>query len=163
MNKALIAIAIVGTAIISPIVGMGITQTREAILGLAPEEAILKLADKIDQTDARFDEASSLVEALQAKIIEQDGHIAEYQVKLAEQEIKLAAQATEQTRVSTTIATQSRCSQLSAEQPICRQDSRYQTKAAFDKMLDELEISSKEKGKRTDIFNKCKEVLAACN
>ena len=79
MNKIIATAAIVGTAILSPIVGMGIGQTREAILGLAPDEAVLQLADKIDQSSVKVDESSALVSSLQAKITEQEGQLAEYQ------------------------------------------------------------------------------------
>jgi|SRR3989304_375866 len=87
MNKIIATAAIVGTAILSPIVGMGIGQTREAILGLAPDEAVLQLADKIDQSSVKVDESSALVSSLQAKITEQEGQLAEYQEKLIEQEL----------------------------------------------------------------------------
>lgn len=155
MNKILATAAIVGTAIVSPIVGMGIGETREAILGLAPEDAIVQLADRIDQSSSKSDESAILVNSLQSKIAEQDLKIAEYETKLNTQEI-------EQRRVSSTISSQSLCSKLSTEQPICLQDSRYQTKQAFDKMLDELEIDRKEKDRRTSVFNKCQEILQAC-
>ena len=87
MNKIIATAAIVGTAILSPIVGMGIGQTREAILGLAPDEAVLQLADKIDQSSVKVDESSALVSSVQAKITEQEGQLAEYQEKLIEQEL----------------------------------------------------------------------------
>jgi hypothetical protein len=41
-------IAIIIGAFLSPLVGMAIDQTRSLILGLAPEEAVLELADQID-------------------------------------------------------------------------------------------------------------------
>lgn len=42
-------------ALISPIAGMAISSTRSLILGMAPDEAILTLADKIDQESGRND------------------------------------------------------------------------------------------------------------
>lgn len=76
MNKVLIVVAIVGTAILSPVIGMGITQTREAILGLAPDQAVLELADKIDSNrvsnDQKLAELQTLVSVQQTTIDEQN-------------------------------------------------------------------------------------------
>lgn len=82
MNKAIVVVAIVGTAILSPIVGMGIGETRSLILGLAPDEAVLQLADKID-------EQRVVAEQTQA---ENDQKTAELQVSIDTQQAKLAEQ-----------------------------------------------------------------------
>lgn len=72
MKKALVTAVIVGTAILSPLIGMGISQTREAILGLAPDQAVLELADKIDSNrvsnDQKLSDLQTLVSTQQATI-----------------------------------------------------------------------------------------------
>src|SRR3990167_2797852 len=63
MNKTLFIVAIVGTAILSPVVGMGIGETRSLILGLAPDEAILQLSDKIDEQRITDEQAKANAES----------------------------------------------------------------------------------------------------
>jgi hypothetical protein len=57
MRKTIIysIIFFIAGAFLSPVVGMAIGETRNLILGLAPEEAILILADKIDEESIRND------------------------------------------------------------------------------------------------------------
>ena len=43
-------------AMISPVAGMAISSTRNLILGMAPSEAILTLADKIDEESGKNEE-----------------------------------------------------------------------------------------------------------
>lgn len=82
MNKTLVIVAIVATAIFSPIVGMAIGETRSLILGLAPDEAVLQLADKIDE---------QRVVAEQAKA-ESDQKTGELQSVVADQQAQLVGQ-----------------------------------------------------------------------
>jgi len=49
MRKIIIPAILVLTGIVIPIVGLTISPTRNLILGLAPEEAILQLADQLDK------------------------------------------------------------------------------------------------------------------
>jgi len=51
-------------ALISPVAGMAINSTRSLILGMAPEEAILALADKIDEEAGRNDAQEQAIEDL---------------------------------------------------------------------------------------------------
>jgi hypothetical protein len=62
MNKTIAAAAIAGVAILSPVASMGITPVREALLGLAPEDQILTLADKIDESRVANDQKISALE-----------------------------------------------------------------------------------------------------
>ncbi|OGI30203.1 MAG: hypothetical protein A3G09_03225 [Candidatus Moranbacteria bacterium RIFCSPLOWO2_12_FULL_48_12] len=90
MNKTLFIVAIVGTAILSPVVGMGIGETRSLILGLAPDEAILQLSDKID-------EQRITAEQVQAENDQKTGElqsvVADQQTQLAEQQRMIDEQA----------------------------------------------------------------------
>lgn len=56
-------VGLIGLAL--PIAGMTITPTRNLILGLAPDEAILALADKIDGEAGKNDEQQQAIENLQ--------------------------------------------------------------------------------------------------
>lgn len=89
MNKALVAVAIIGTAILSPIVGMGIGETRNLILGLAPDEAVLRLADKIDEQRIVAEQAQAENDQktgeLQSVVADQQAQLAEQQRMIDEQ------------------------------------------------------------------------------
>ena len=58
MKKAilLILIGFIVGALVSPAAGMALTSTRNLILGMAPDDAILALADKIDQESGKNEE-----------------------------------------------------------------------------------------------------------
>lgn len=66
--KKVILIAIsslIAGAAISPVLGMTLSPTRNLILGLAPEEAILALADKIDEQAIKNREQSEKMNELE--------------------------------------------------------------------------------------------------
>jgi len=161
MNKTIITGLIAGTAILSPVVGMGITQTREAILGLAPDEAVLELADKIDQSTAKSDATASTVEALQAKISEQESQIAGYQAQLNVQNSAIAdAQANSEK--------QSTCAMLYSKMPICNTDG-YKTAAGFERTKSEIksffsgEIATARLSEANAKYSECQKIVAQCN
>lgn len=68
MNKTIATIAIAGAALLSPVAGMSITPVREALLGLAPEEQITTLADKIDEGRVANEGTDAKVAALEAEL-----------------------------------------------------------------------------------------------
>lgn len=74
-------------ALISPILGMAIGETRNIILGLAPQEAVLSLADEIDKSRI---ENEAKIKEMQVKIDEQNEKLSEQQkdVNLQTAEIK---------------------------------------------------------------------------
>jgi len=65
MKKAIIIIGAVMVGVIIPFLGMTITPTRDLILGMAPDEAILILADKIDRESGKNDEQEQNITELQ--------------------------------------------------------------------------------------------------
>ncbi len=101
MNKAIATAAIIGAAIISPVAAMGISPTREALLGLAPNEAILKVADEIDTNKANMtqtlSETNQKVSDLEKTVADQESVIAEQKKALDDAK---ASQASLQTSVS---------------------------------------------------------------
>lgn len=76
MKKITFSIILITLVVLTPIISMAISPTRDLLLGLAPDEAVLKLADEIDR---------SRIEN-QAKVIELESKLAEYESKLTEQE-----------------------------------------------------------------------------
>ena len=78
--KKLILVGILAFAVgatISPVAGMALSSTRNLILGMAPEEAILVLADKIDEESNRNDEQEQAIEELNSVNQEQIEQIEE--------------------------------------------------------------------------------------
>lgn len=68
--KKTIATAIIGItigAVSSPMIGMAINPTRDLILGMAPEEAVTKLADEIDGQKVQVEEQGQKIENLEEK------------------------------------------------------------------------------------------------
>jgi len=68
--KKTIATAIIGMtigAVGSPMIGMAINPTRDLILGMAPEEAVTKLADEIDGQKVQVEEQGQKIENLEEK------------------------------------------------------------------------------------------------
>lgn len=84
--------------LLSPVVGMVIGSTRELILGMAPEEAILEIADKID-TDKQEMEQRLL--DMQITIDSQQSQLTEYENKVISQDVAIQTQQQEITRTQT--------------------------------------------------------------
>lgn len=82
MKKVSLAVGFVLLGMVTPLIGMAISPTRDLILGLAPDEAILKLADKIDQEstkNANQEEAISKLNTSNEQQKEQLDNIAKQQ------------------------------------------------------------------------------------
>jgi|GEM_PF-4077777 len=152
--------------IIIPVAGITITPTRDLILGLAPDEAVLQLADKIDENRINFDtkmvgNEQKIIE-LQSIIDDQKIELSNYKQQVESQNVKITEIKSGNQIIQTQVDKQTECSKLYGEQPLCQSDTRYRTKDKFEKMLDELEISKDEKYRRTKIFNKCQEIISKC-
>lgn len=94
MQKALIIGGIVLTAILASILAMGIGEARSLLLGLVPEEAILQLADKIDEqritTEQIKAENDQKTEEIQSVIVDQQTKLEEQQRMIEEQDAENA-------------------------------------------------------------------------
>lgn len=99
MKKSIIIIGAVILGIIIPFLGMTITPTRNLILGLAPEDAILQLADKIDEnrneSDFKIQELQSVIDAQQNQIAGQNTKLTEQQQNIDSQNTAIYATQTE--------------------------------------------------------------------
>lgn len=118
MNKVLVTVAIIGTAILSPIVGMGIGETRSLILGLAPDEAVLQLADKIDEQRVAAEQAQA----------ENDQKTGELQSVVADQQTQLAEQQRmidEQAKANAESKKLMECQALQKNVPYCNSEKKY--------------------------------------
>lgn len=99
MKKIIMPISFILLGIVIPVAGMTITPTRNLILGLAPKEAVLELADKIDKSraenEAKLQEMQTLLGQQKATIEEQNQKLEETNAALndtpTEEEIKTIA------------------------------------------------------------------------
>lgn len=75
MKKVLIIIGVVALCLATPILGMSISPTRSLLLGLAPDEQILTLADQIDEnrisSEQKMLELQSTIDVQQAELEKQ--------------------------------------------------------------------------------------------
>lgn len=163
MNKVLVAVGIAITAIISPFAAMGIGETRSVLLGLAPEEQITALADKIDTNRATNDQKLSDLQAL----------VSTQQVTIDEQNMALEAQNTSQskeliiqqaelTAISAKVTKQDSCAKLRSDSPFCSLG-RYANQKSFDKYLDfRKDSSTDEINTLMSNFSKCQKISSSC-
>lgn len=149
---------IVGT-LISPVLGMAIGETRNIILGLAPQEAVLSLADEIDKSRI---ENETKIQEMQAKIEEQQNQIMEQNEKLTQQQEDVNLQTAE---IKTTQAEVVKSRDCSADvNKYCVSDS-FREADKFDNFLkvykDSFDKDAYEKYKKqfTEQYNNCQKSL----
>ncbi len=157
-------VGIVG--IVIPVVGMTITPTRNLILGLAPEEVILQLADKIDETRVNVDQnkkdGDNKIQELQLLIDSQKSQIEEQQKTINEQSGQISSSKSEIQTVQNTIVKNKDCSV--DVNKYCVSDS-FTDPDKFKKFLknyEQFDNYSEYKDKYTKQFNKCQEAIK-CN
>lgn len=166
MKKVLMVAGIFVGILVVPFLGMTISPTRELIMGLAPDEAVLQLADRIDENRAYTEQANLennvKISELQAVIDNQETKLVDYQNRIEIQNAEILKIKADNQQTQTQVSKQFECEKLYGEEPLCQSDNRYRTRAKFSNMLDELEISKDEKERRTKIFNRCQEIIAKC-
>ena len=150
----LIAFAI--GAIISPIAGMAINSTRSLILGMAPEEAILVLADKIDSNNV--DNETKITE-LQSIINDQKAQLEIDQQKIAAQDVKIETVNSAVITTNETVAKQKDCSADVTK--YCVSDSFMDANKFknFLKHYEDFDNYDEYKEKFTKQFNNCQNAL----
>jgi septal ring factor EnvC (AmiA/AmiB activator) len=166
MNKTIATAAIAGVAILSPVAAMSVTPVRDALLGLAPEEQIVALADEIDKSRVENEQKLASLEqelaSTKQKNAELEEVLASQAVKVEEQKQTSEAQKAEVATVSARADKQAECSELYRTNQVCTQE-RYRSKDAFEKMIDDIKDSEPDDVKpRTKFFNKCQEIIAKC-
>jgi len=185
LKKALFPALLVLTIVLAPVLAMSVSPTRSLLLGLAPEEAVLTLADQLDknriETEAKVTELQAVVEAqnqsisgYELKIAEQEGRLSEQEKMLNTQGATVASQAQTQQSLSTKVATQAKCQQLYSENIYCG-NKTYKTKSAFDDYIDDLKDREDEDDndyvdvdydemidKAKEKFKKCQEIVQIC-
>ena len=113
MKKSLLMLGVGLIGLALPIAGMTITPTRNLILGLAPDEAILALADKIDEEAGKNDEQQQAIENLQQAENERIELEARNKLQDEEDRIKKELQAQEeqkrQVRISACLQFKNKC------------------------------------------------------
>jgi hypothetical protein len=182
MKQFIIPIASGIIGIIIPVAGMTITPTRDLILGLVPGEAILQLADEIDQN--KIDNEDKIQE-LQLTIESQQIKIAEQQTMIDEQNNQINSTKTESQTIQNQVNNESECRKLYSAYPECSISNKiYRTRSDFDDYMDEqkerdkksVEICKTTGGsskkcednnksnfdKYEDKFEKCQEIIKRC-
>jgi vacuolar-type H+-ATPase subunit I/STV1 len=169
MNKTIATAAIAGVAILSPVAAMSVTPVRDALLGLAPEEQIVTLADEIDKS--RVENEQKLA-TLEQELASAKQVIAEQKDALEAQKADHAVKATEQAVLSAKIDKQALCSSKLEENKECS-FKEYRNKSDFDEMMATYKAMDSENGntkiydrnlkEKKPIFDKCQEIIKSCN
>jgi septal ring factor EnvC (AmiA/AmiB activator) len=118
MNKIVATAAIAGAAILSPVASMGVSPVREALLGMAPDEQILSLADKIDESRVANEQKLS---EIQQELDSAKQTIAEQKATLESQKSNQDARNAEQDALSEKIE----CSSLRSKYVMCNNEGDY--------------------------------------
>jgi chromosome segregation ATPase len=166
MKKALITIAIITGIVVTPILGMAITPTRDLLLGLTPDEKILALADRIDENRST---AETKLTELQSIIDSQKSEIADYQQQVATQDAKITKAQTDIQTANTAIKT---TNETVAKQKDCSADvnkycvsESFKDATEFKNFLKQYEDNfdndayKKYKDQFTTQFNNCQKAL----
>jgi len=164
MKKFLIPIVSVVAGIIIPVAGMTITPTRDLILGLAPDEAVLQLADKIDEnrinSDSKIEELQSTINAQQAKLTEQ-------QKLIDSQASQITSVKTESQTTQVKVDNEAECRKLYIDNPECK-SAVYRSKSAFDKYIVDTKKRIEQNNTDEDIdaykrtYSTCQTIIAKC-
>lgn len=147
-------------AVLSPVIGMAIGETRNLILGLAPEESVLELADKIDQNK---EDNENKMQEMQMLIEQQKATIDEQAQKLSEAEGSIESQKSQIANVQAETVKSRDCS--ADVNKYCVSDS-FREADKFDNFLkvykDSFDKDAYEKYKKqfTEQYNNCQQALA---
>jgi len=95
MNKTITIAGSVIAGVALPLLGLTISPTRDAILGLAPDQAVLQLADKIDESRVSSEQTDAKIAELQSVIDSQQAQLADYQQQVEGQNTKIDSVKTE--------------------------------------------------------------------
>ncbi|KKQ79263.1 MAG: hypothetical protein UT03_C0064G0006 [Candidatus Moranbacteria bacterium GW2011_GWD2_38_7] len=157
MNKSIIGGVIAGLFL--PVLAFGITDTREAILGLAPDEQILALADRIDNSKV---ESETKIAQLQTTVDSQNAKLAEQQKLVDEQNASIASQETSITETKISITKLKDCSADVTKYCYTSSFKDPEEFKAFLKSYEKFDNYSEYRDKFTKEFNSCQEALN-CN
>jgi hypothetical protein len=166
MNKTIATAAIAGSIILSPVAAMSVTPVRDALLGLAPEEQIVTLADEIDKSRVENEQKVAVLQEQVSTLTSQNEELSKaieaQNVKVTEQAKAMEATKVETAAVAVKVSNQTECTELYRNNQVCTQK-RYRDRTAFDKMIDDIKDSESDDVKpRTKFFEKCQEIIAKC-
>lgn len=170
MRKKLIILVIIAGIIGTPIIAMSISPTRDLLLGMTSDEAVLALADKIDES--RVDNEKKIQE-LQSTIDNQSEELSNYQKQIEEQNNKISETSLENNEIKENINNEIECQKLYIENNECNHQN-YQTKSNFDKLMETYKKMDSINNEKTNIyernykekkpiFDKCQEIIKQCN
>lgn len=170
MKKSLIIGGIVAGIVLVPVLGMAISPTRDLILGMAPDTAVLSLADKIDENrvnvDSKTAELQSLIDTQRTQIAEQQSIIDDQKAELDKQKVATTQAQTTANQakadVAATQATVAKNKDCSADVSKYCVSKAYTDPDEFKKFLktyENLPDYPAHKEKYTNEFNKCQIAL----
>ncbi len=166
-------------AALSPVLAMSVSPTRNLLFGLAPEEAVLALADEIDksrvETETKLLELENTVatqaqslNAYELQIAEQSGRLLEQEKLLNSQQAQVSSQAQVQQSLNKQVETQANCQKLYSENIYCG-GKTYKTKSAFDDHIEDLEDNDSDRIDTDKMvasakakYKKCQEIIQIC-
>lgn len=173
MNKIItIAISsVVGLAL--PVIGLTISPTRDILLGLPPDEAVLALADKIDENRVSSEQTDAKIMDLQSTIDNQSIELDNYRKQIDEQNNKIETVNIDNQEAQEKINKESECRKLYEENTECNHKN-YQNKENFDKWMEiykkmdennniKTNIYEKNYKEKKPIFDKCQAIIKQCN
>lgn len=159
MKNILVSIGVITGILIVPFLGMKFSPTRNFIMGLASDEAVMQLADKIDKS---WIENGAKVQEMQIKIEEQQNQITKQNEKLIKQQEAVNSQATDIKNAQVEIVKNRDCS--ADVNKYCVSDS-FREADKFDNFLkvykDSFDKDAYEKYKKqfTEQYNNCQKAL----
>jgi chromosome segregation ATPase len=159
MNKIIIIAisSIVGLAI--PVIGLTISPTRDILLGLSPDEAVLALADKIDENRVSSEQTDAKIMDLQSTIESQQSEIENYREQIESQNDKIETVNTDVKTTNETVVKQKYCN--TEVNKYCVSDSfKYSDEFTdFLKAYESFENYNEYKTKYTTQFDNCQKAL----
>lgn len=167
MNKSIVIAGSIIAGITLPLLGMTITPTRDAILGLAPDQAVLQLADQIDAQRVSVDQAKLDAETAKA---ESDAKINELQSQVSNQQQVVADQnkvIEEQNVKNVENQKISKCAEMRSKYVMCNSDNYRKTLGDFlNKYKGEHRLDSDSQDEisvATKNYNICQDVYSQCD
>jgi septal ring factor EnvC (AmiA/AmiB activator) len=159
MNKTIVTAAIAGVAILSPVAAMSVTPVRDALLGLAPEEQIVTLADEIDKSrvdnEQKLTELQELISTQQKTIDEQKKALDTQKYAQDSNAEELIKQKADQTALASKVSNQAECLELYRKNPFCS-SSNSDYEKSLERRLSTCEIQAKISKEGGESFNKDK-------
>jgi len=156
MRKKLITLVIIAGVIGTPMLAMSISPTRDLLLGMTSDEAVLALADEIDES--RVDNENKIQE-LQSIIDNQSIELTNYREQVEEQNNEIENVNTSVKNTNETIEKQKDCNVDISKYCVSDSFKSYDEFSSFLTAYEKFNNYSEYKTKYTNQFNNCQKAL----